>query len=95
MKKSITTIHPKTKKKNPPTFLVWIQFVLTIALIILGIVTIFKSDLFKWFQLLLGVTITDMGINNHFVYKRPFITPLYIVIGTLIIISFILKILGV
>jgi len=94
MKKSITTINPP-KRKNPPTFFIWIQFVLTIALIILGVITIFKTDLFKWFQLLLGITITDMGLNNYLVYKRPFVTPLYLVIGIAIILSFILKILGV
>ncbi len=75
--------------------LVWLQFVLTIALIILGIVTIFNTKLFTWLQLLLGVTIVDMGINNHFIYKRPYITGLYLIIGIAIIASFVFKTIGV
>ncbi len=97
MKKSITKINPKVekKKKNHSMILVWFQLILTIALVVLGIVTLFNHGLFIWLQLLLGITIIDMGMNNYLIYKRPYVTIFYVIVGLLIIISFILKVIGV
>ena len=98
MKKSITTIHPQPQKKQSSRISVgwvWIQFLLTIALVILGIVTIFQPELLLWFQLLLGITLLDMGLNNLLFYKRKYVTLLYVAVGVIIIVLFILKLVGV
>lgn len=97
MKKSITTINPnrsKQPKKHSIGF-VYLQLFLTITLLILGTITLFQKDLFIWFQLLLGITIFDMGINNGLIYKRKYATVLYLVVGLAIIVLFVLRLLGV
>lgn len=87
-----------TKKQNKGQrffiISIYIQLILTAALIIFGIVALFKRELFIWFQLLLGITILDMGINNQLFYKRKNITFLYIGIAIAILVLFFLRLLG-
>ncbi len=73
------------------TLFLWLQFLLTIALLVLGVVTLFQFQLLSYFQLLLGVTLIVMGINNIFVFKRKNVTLLYLGIGIFILILYILK----
>ncbi len=99
MKKSITNINPKGKKiekKSPkyPKYLIIIQLILTIAVIVFGIITLFKNELVYIFELILGITLIDMGINNHLIYKRNKLTILYFLIGLGATIIAILKIIG-
>ncbi len=95
MKKSVMTINPKVKEKekkyNYLKVLMIIQFILTISLIVLGIITVFNNDLLYVFELVLGITLIDMGINNYLIYKRNSLTILYLIIG---LGSFVLAIMG-
>lgn len=96
MKKSITSINPKVKQqnkkqKNKQNILIAIQFILTIAVIIIGIISLINKSLIPIFQLTCGLTIIDMGINNKLIYKRPYLTGIYIAIGIFFIILSILK----
>ena len=86
----------KKQNKGQSFFIIsiYIQLILTAALIIFGIVALFKRELFIWFQLLLGITILDMGINNQLFYKRKNITFLYIGIAIAILVLFFLRLLG-
>ncbi len=101
MKKSITTINPKVKKKEQTPkkdkriYLVYLQFFLTIAIVVMGIITIFQRSFFPWFQLTLGITLLLMGINNRFTYRRKYFTLIYSIIGIGIIVFFILGQIGV
>ncbi len=93
MKKSIIKVNPKakTQKRKPTMLLLWPQFILTIAVIVLAIVTLFMPSLFKYLGLLLGITLIDMGINNAFIYKRQHVTLVYLGVGLVILVIFILQ----
>lgn len=99
MSKSVVQLNPKAKKQQEKSFsylkvLIILQFFLTIGLIIFGIVTIFKTDLLYIFEMLLGITLLVMGLNNFLIYKRRNLTILYIMIGLGSIVLAILKLLG-
>ena len=87
MKKSIIKINPKaTKKKNDNTkIFITIQFILTILLLVLGILSFIYKDLFFYFKLLLAITIIDMGINNQLIYKRLYATYVYLGVGVILL----------
>ena len=99
MSKSVVQLNPKAKKQQEKTFsylkvLIILQFILTIGLIIFGIVTIFNTDLLYIFEIFLGATLLVMGLNNFLIYKRKYLTILYIIVGLGSIILAILKLLG-
>lgn len=99
MSKSVTQLNPKAQNRQEKSFnhlkvLIIIQFILTICLIIFGFVTIFNTDLIYIFELLLGVTLLVMGLNNFLIYKRKSLTILYLIIGLGSISLAILKLLG-
>ena len=99
MSKSVVQLNPKDKKQQEKSFsylkvLIILQFFLTIGLIIFGIVTIFKTDLLYIFEILLGITLLVMGLNNFLIYKRRNLTILYIIIGLGSIVLAVLKLLG-
>ena len=99
MSKSVVQLNPKAKKQQEKSFsylkvLIILQFFLTIGLIIFGIVTIFKTDLLYIFEILLGITLLVMGLNNFLIYKRRNLTILYIIIGLGSIVLSVLKLLG-
>ena len=99
MSKSVVQLNPKAKKQQEKSFsylkvLIILQFFLTIGLIIFGIVTIFKTDLLYIFEILLGITLLVMGLNNFLIYKRRNLTILYIIIGLRSIVLAVLKLLG-
>ena len=82
-------------KKNIVTKLMIIfQLILTIALIILGIITIFKPTLLRTFEIVLGITLIDIGFNNQMIFKRKNLTVLYYIIGIGSLIIGIFQILG-
>lgn len=87
MKKSITKINPKVmkKKKDNTKLFLTIQFILTILLVVLGILSFIYKDLFFYFKLLIGITIIDMGINNQLIYKRLYATYVYLGVGVVIL----------
>lgn len=82
-------------KKNIVTkLMIIIQLILTIALIILGIITIFKPTLLRTFEIVLGITLIDIGLNNQLIFKRKNLTALYYLIGLGSLIIGIFQILG-
>ena len=87
MKKSITSINPKVKQKKKDKSIIFlnIQFILTISLLVLGILSLIYKDLYFYFKILLGITIIDMGINNKLIYKRLNATYVYLGVVAIII----------
>ena len=99
MSKSVTQLNPKAKQQQEKSFLhlkilIAIQFILTISVIILGIVTIINPKLIYIFEIVLGITLLIMGLNNYLIYKRKNLTLLYAIIGLGSIILAILKLIG-
>lgn len=99
MSKSVVQLNPKAKNRQEKNFtylkvLIAIQFILTITVIIFGIVTIINPNLLYIFELILGITLLIMGLNNYLIYKRKNLTILYLIIGLGSCFLAILKLLG-
>ena len=99
MSKSVTKLNPKAKQQQEKSFLhlkilIVIQFILTISVIILGMLTIINPKLIYIFEIVLGITLLIMGLNNYLIYKRKNLTLLYAIIGLGSIILAILKLIG-
>ena len=99
MSKSVVQLNPKAKNRQEKSFtylkvLIAIQFILTITVIIFGIVTIINPNLLYIFELILGITLLIMGLNNYLIYKRKNLAILYLIIGLGSCFLAILKLLG-
>ena len=99
MSKSVVQLNPKAKNQKEKRFsylkaLIILQLFLTIVIIVFGIITIFKTELLYIFEILLGITLLVMGVNNFLIYKRRNLTILYLIIGLGSIILAVLQLLG-
>lgn len=85
--KELNKKNIKEFKKNETTndILIFIQIVLLFILLILGVCTIFIKELGLVTELILGLLLIVIGINNNRRYKRKFFTIIYFVVGILII----------
>lgn len=87
-------IKTNSKKNIITKLMIIIQLILTIALIVLGIITIFKPTMLRTFEFVLGITLIDIGFNNQLIFKRKNLTVLYYIIGIGSLIIGIFQILG-
>lgn len=62
-----------------------LQISLAIFLISFGIASLFERELFIICQILIGLLMFVIGYNNHKIYKRKYMTPIYIGLGIVII----------
>lgn len=68
-----------------------LQITLAIFLISFGIASIFENELIKICQILIGLLMFVIGYNNYKVYKRKYMTPIYIGLGIIIILTIFFK----
>lgn len=85
----------KNKINKNNILFVNLQIILTIAVIIMFIVYMFNKKYFMWLELVLSLALLVMGYNNQVIYKRKNATILYVFVGTLLLILFILSLFGV
>ena len=64
-----------------------LQIALAIFLIAFGVASIFERDLFIISQILIGILMFVIGFNNKRIYKRKYMTPIYLGLGIVIICS--------
>ncbi len=64
-----------------------LQVTLAIFLVAFGIASFFERELFIISQILIGLLMFVIGYNNHRIYKRKYMTPIYIGLGIVIICS--------
>ena len=64
-----------------------LQVTLAIFLVAFGIASFFERELFIVSQILIGLLMFVIGYNNHRIYKRKYMTPVYIGLGIVIICS--------
>lgn len=64
-----------------------LQTALAIFLVAFGVASIFEARLFIISQILIGLLMFVIGYNNHKLYKRKYMTPIYIGLGIVIICS--------
>ena len=67
-----------------------VQFVLALILVILLIVSAFINNIFVYCEILAGILLIIMGINNHIYFKRKKLTLVYAIVGVLVIASAVL-----
>ena len=72
-----------------------LQIILTLTSIILLIISIFNSSIFKYFFLSIGFTLISIGLSNKFVYMKEDMVKNNFISGILVIIFSLLKIFGV
>ena len=64
-----------------------LQISLAIFLIAFGIASFFEKELFIISQILIGLLMFVIAYNNHKIYKRKYMTPIYFGLGIVIICS--------
>lgn len=62
-----------------------VQFVFALILVILLIVSAFVNSIFVYCEILAGILLIIMGINNHIYFKRKKLTAVYAIVGVLVI----------
>ena len=64
-----------------------LQISLAIFLVAFGVASLFERELFIISQILIGLLMFVIGFNNHKIYKRKYMTPIYLGLGIVIICS--------
>lgn len=64
-----------------------LQIALSIFLISFGIASFYERELFIICQILIGLLMFAIGYNNHKIYKRKYMTPVYFGLGIVIILT--------
>ena len=72
-----------------------LQLITTITSVVLLIVSIFNSSIFKYFFLSIGFTLLSIGLSNKYVYMKDNMVKSNFISGILVIIFSLLKIFGV
>ena len=81
--------------KKLSSWLLFIQFILTIATLVFMVMTIINQDFFIILQTILGAGLLSMGINQCFIFNKKKISILYFIFGIGLTVFGILSILGV
>jgi len=71
-----------------------IQGILVLVLIGVLISSIFINNLFIYCKFLVGFILIVMSINNHYYFKRKYLTLIYAITGVLVISGSILQIIN-
>ena len=64
----------------------FIQSVLFIAMFITLIMSLFIKEIIFVSEILLGLSLIVVGVNNKYIYKRKYMTAIYIIFGILSIV---------
>lgn len=83
------------KKGKKSLISLYLQIILSIVTIILGILSFIHSSYVSWFQLILGIDLIIMAYNNQVFYHRRYFTLFYIIAGLCFLVLSILHFMGV
>ena len=77
--------------------LVIIQFILTVACLVLGVMCLFSDNrlIIDSLEITAGIDLLLMGLNNYLIYKNKKGTIIYTVVGIIMIMTVVLSKLGV
>lgn len=64
-----------------------LQIALAIFLVSFGVASLFAAELFIICQVLIGLLMFIIAYNNQKIYKRKYMTPIYLGLGIIIIAS--------
>ncbi len=71
------------------------QFIVTVVVVIFGILSLFNKSYYSTFELVIGVDLFIMAYNNQKIYQKKNLTIIYLLVGLFLVISSILKMIGV
>ena len=74
---------------------VTLQFIVTIFVVVMGVLSLFFDDIFPIFEIIMAVDLFLMAYNNVKIYKQAHLTIIYIAVGIFLIITSVLGIIGV
>lgn len=74
---------------------VTLQFIVTIVVVIMGILSLFVEGIFPFFEIVMAIDLFIMAFNNYKIYKKPYFTIIYIAVGIFLVASSVLAFLGV
>lgn len=89
-KMNTKVVEIKNKRLFRPTMV--LQAVLTIAVMILGIITIFNKNIINIFYGVLALTLLVLAYNNYKIFKKKYMTIIYIIFAVYLLISIIIDI---
>ena len=72
-----------------------IQICLSVLLVVIGLIVLFKNELFPILELVIGCDLLCLAYNNKVLFKRKELTTLYLVFGIIVLIVGILSLFGV
>jgi len=72
-----------------------IQILVTILVVIFGVITLITNKYWYLLEFSMAIDLFIMAYNNHMIYHKGKVSPIYIVVGILLVIVGILSILGV
>ena len=77
--------------------LIIIQFILTFACLVLGIMCLFSDNklLIDSLEITAGVDLLLMGLNNYLIHKNKKTTIIYVIVGLIMILAVVLSKFGV
>ena len=77
--------------------LIIIQFILTFACLVLGIMCLFSDNklLIASLEITAGVDLLLMGLNNYLIHKNKKTTIIYVIVGLIMILAVVLSKFGV
>ncbi len=77
------------KKNNKEEVALFIQVVLAVVTFLMAIISIFVPVMLVVTQVFIAILLFDMAYNNHLLYHRPWVTPLYVATGLFVLFVFI------
>ena len=77
-------------EKNNDTGLM-IQFILIFWVLVFSIITLIEQSFFMGMEILISLTLFVMAYNNHKVFKRKYLTLIYIVVALILLASLFIK----
>ena len=72
---------------NMKKFGISLQFILAILLLIVLITGIFVKNLENIWISIMGLLLLVLSYNNHTIYKRKYMTPIYLIFGIIVLIT--------
>ncbi len=70
-----------------------LQLIISVSVVIIGIISIFVSEFILGLQILLFLTMLIMSYNNEKIFKRKYLTIIYLIFSVVLLISVIMEML--
>ncbi|MBR1718062.1 MAG: hypothetical protein IJ715_02185 [Bacilli bacterium] len=73
---------------------IYLQFILSILLLIVLIAGLFVKGLDLIWISIMGLLLLILSFNNHNIYKRKYATPIYLIFGIIVLVSVVVRLIN-